>query len=388
VFVSVRYIELGPCPPCSVQITLPCRCGESKVRPRSFLGRVESKADLSSSLSFPFLSSRVTFFSLALAPPHPPGHPFLLRPSKRRSGRSLGDPMRTSLSSFEIVLEASVWENGSFLFSPSVPLFPIQSCFSIFTPPFGCYGISRERQRNSSLTFSFSFPESQCCPLAYKGVKSKGKKRAGDLEDEDEGGWHTCSLVCGKPVSSLTLFSNPRTRREGETSERFADRFHVWQLSCGNHQCPSLDHKGPCPPCLEASYDEVCFLFPLSLSLLSPLSSPFSFSPKLISNPLSSFFFPLQLICHCRRTVVYPPIPCGRQLVCTYPCSRPPPRCGHPKAPHACHEGESCPPCIFLTAKTCGCGKSLVKVSSSEDERRGKERGWERRGEEGSRRSS
>lgn len=29
------------------------------------------------------------------------------------------------------------------------------------------------------------------------------------------------------------------------------------QLSCGNHTCPARDHRGPCPPCLEASYDEV-----------------------------------------------------------------------------------------------------------------------------------
>lgn len=224
VFVSVRYIELGPCPPCSVQITLPCRCGESKVRPRSFLGRVESKADLSSSLPFPFLSSRVTFFI--------PSHSLRLIHQVTRSCYVRRKEEAEGLSEIRCERVCRALRSCSkhqcgrtvrYFFFPSVPLFPIQSCFSIFTPPFGCYGISRERQRNSSLTFSFSFPESQCCPLAYKGVKSKGKKRAGDLEDEDEGGWHTCSLVCGKPVSSLTLFSNPRTRREGETSERFAD---------------------------------------------------------------------------------------------------------------------------------------------------------------------
>lgn len=43
-----------------------------------------------------------------------------------------------------------------------------------------------------------------CCPLAYKSVKSKGKKRADELGEDDEGGWHTCSLVCGKQVGRRT----------------------------------------------------------------------------------------------------------------------------------------------------------------------------------------
>lgn len=65
-----------------------------------------------------------------------------------------------------------------------------------------------------------------CCPLAYK-AKNKGKKREFTLVEEDEGGLHTCPLVCGK------------------------------LLSCGIHTCPQLDHKGPCGRCLEASYDEL-----------------------------------------------------------------------------------------------------------------------------------
>jgi transcriptional repressor NF-X1 len=103
------------------------------------------------------------------------------------------------------------------------------------------------------------------------------------------------------------------------------------QLSCGNHTCPARDHRGPCPPCLEASYEE--------------------------------------LICNCRRTVVYPPIPCGRTLSCTYPCARPAPLCGHPKQPHQCHESPNCPPCIFLVSKLCACGKSEVKNVRCSQER-------------------
>ncbi|CDZ97760.1 Transcription factor NF-X1, contains NFX-type Zn2-binding and R3H domains [Phaffia rhodozyma] len=133
-----------------------------------------------------------------------------------------------------------------------------------------------------------------CCPLAWK-AKSKGKRRELDLYagDEEESAWHECQLVCGK------------------------------MLSCGNHSCPAPDHTGRCPPCLEASYDE--------------------------------------LICNCGRTVIPPPISCGKTLHCTYPCARPAPPCGHPKASHACHETSTCPPCIFLTTKTCACGKAEVK---------------------------
>ena len=68
-----------------------------------------------------------------------------------------------------------------------------------------------------------------CCPLAYKaGGKAKGKRRQQQVDEmmdelalaggEDEGEWHTCQLVCGKP------------------------------LACGNHACPALDHKGAFPP--------------------------------------------------------------------------------------------------------------------------------------------
>ncbi|KAI0827026.1 hypothetical protein BC628DRAFT_1319106 [Trametes gibbosa] len=136
-----------------------------------------------------------------------------------------------------------------------------------------------------------------CCPLASLAglTKGKGKKQArmDALPIVDEQGWHECDLVCGKP------------------------------LSCGNHHCEERDHKGPCPPCLRSSFEE--------------------------------------MVCYCGRTVLDPPIPCGTRIACTYPCSRPPPTCGHPKMPHLCHEDPNpCPPCRILVTKECACGKKMV----------------------------
>ena len=71
--------------------------------------------------------------------------------------------------------------------------------------------------------------------------------------------------------------------------------------------------------------------------------------------------FFLQVICHCGRTVLEPPIPCGTRINCVHQCMRDPPSCGHPRAPHSCHEDPSaCPPCPFLTGKICACGKKVV----------------------------
>ncbi|KAJ7637122.1 hypothetical protein FB45DRAFT_908302 [Roridomyces roridus] len=139
-----------------------------------------------------------------------------------------------------------------------------------------------------------------CCPLASVAAlqqKSKGKKRAVDSEaagvGEERGGLHECDLVCGK------------------------------MLSCGEHRCEEKDHKGPCPPCLRSSFEE--------------------------------------LICPCGRTVLEPPIPCGTRIQCSYQCPRPAPTCGHPRTQHICHDDEvGCPPCPFLTTKRCMCGKKEV----------------------------
>ncbi|SPO28619.1 related to Shuttle craft protein [Ustilago trichophora] len=134
----------------------------------------------------------------------------------------------------------------------------------------------------------------QCCPLYFQ-AKNKSKKRPtlAELQAMDPAGLHECSIPCSKP------------------------------LACGLHDCPLTCHRGACPPCLQASFEE--------------------------------------LICHCGRTVLEPPVPCGTQIRCSFPCVRPPPNCGHPKMPHDCHEEEPCPPCVYLTDKVCHCQKHIVK---------------------------
>ncbi|PWZ03652.1 hypothetical protein BCV70DRAFT_197851 [Testicularia cyperi] len=134
----------------------------------------------------------------------------------------------------------------------------------------------------------------QCCPLFFQ-AKSKAKKRPtmAELQAMDPVGFHECSVPCSKP------------------------------LACGLHDCPMACHRGSCPPCLQASFEE--------------------------------------LACHCGRTVLEPPVPCGTKVRCNFPCVRPPPPCGHPKLPHDCHEEERCPPCVYLTDKVCHCQKHIVK---------------------------
>ncbi|EGO03328.1 hypothetical protein SERLA73DRAFT_46818, partial [Serpula lacrymans var. lacrymans S7.3] len=138
-----------------------------------------------------------------------------------------------------------------------------------------------------------------CCPLAPLAITGKGKakKRA------------------GREADVLDAMD------EGGLHE--CDLVCGKMLGCGNHPCEHRDHKGPCPPCFMSSFEEA--------------------------------------VCHCGRTVVEPPIPCGTRIDCRYPCSRPPPACGHPHTLHSCHEDPSpCPPCPFLTKKQCACGKKTV----------------------------
>ncbi|OJJ42906.1 hypothetical protein ASPZODRAFT_1236892 [Penicilliopsis zonata CBS 506.65] len=95
-------------------------------------------------------------------------------------------------------------------------------------------------------------------------------------------------------------------------------------LKCGRHTCPELCHKGACNTCREAIFEEIA--------------------------------------CHCGRTILYPPLPCGTQPPpCSYPCHRSK-ACGHPQTAHNCHtDDESCPKCPFLTEKACLCGKRTLK---------------------------
>ncbi|GAA6016990.1 hypothetical protein JCM10207_001449 [Rhodosporidiobolus poonsookiae] len=153
-----------------------------------------------------------------------------------------------------------------------------------------------------------------CCPLAWQEALTaasarKGKKRAltaaqelDEMEAQDPEGIHRCDRTCGR------------------------------KLNCGIHNCELKDHRGACPPCLRADFDE--------------------------------------LVCNCGSTVVLPPIPCNFVIDCRHPCIRPP-ECGHPQLPHACHEEPGCPPCPFLMAKPCACGKKRIpNVRCSMDERK------------------
>lgn len=107
-----------------------------------------------------------------------------------------------------------------------------------------------------------------CCPLAYQealtaGNKGKNKKRSpvtlqdalAEQEATDPLGMHTCDRTCGR------------------------------KLNCGIHSCELRDHRGACPPCLRADFDE--------------------------------------LVCNCGSTVVLPPIPCNFVIDCRHPCIRP-----------------------------------------------------------------
>jgi transcriptional repressor NF-X1 len=107
-------------------------------------------------------------------------------------------------------------------------------------------------------------------------------------------GDHLCTKVCGRP------------------------------LKCGSHNCTVLCHRGPCPTCLEASFEP--------------------------------------LICTCGRTELAPPIRCGTQPPsCQFQCIIEP-ACRHPKVVHTCHSPEeACPKCPYLVEKECMCGKRSVK---------------------------
>ncbi|KAI9032112.1 hypothetical protein DFJ74DRAFT_601809 [Hyaloraphidium curvatum] len=122
----------------------------------------------------------------------------------------------------------------------------------------------------------------KCCPV--------GSKKTPD----DPDGLHVCALVCGKP------------------------------LKCGNHTCEELCHRGFCPPCLSASFED--------------------------------------LSCHCGRTVLFPPIPCGAKPPrCRHNCIRQR-DCGHPMQEHECHnDSVSCPPCVVLVEKPCVCERKVFK---------------------------
>ncbi|CBX90243.1 hypothetical protein LEMA_P063690.1 [Plenodomus lingam JN3] len=122
------------------------------------------------------------------------------------------------------------------------------------------------------------------------------------------------------------LDSAPRRPGDDFEAEHICTRSCDRQLKCGNpeHRCQELCHKGPCGTCRDAIFDE--------------------------------------LSCHCGRTVLQPPLPCGTNPPpCRFKCERPK-DCGHPQLDHSCHgDDQDCPKCAYLTTKTCLCGKSVLK---------------------------
>ena len=115
-----------------------------------------------------------------------------------------------------------------------------------------------------------------------------------------------------------------RSIDDGFEAEHICTRLCGRMLKCGNHTCLELCHKGPCGSCREAIFDEVS--------------------------------------CHCGRTMLQPPLPCGTTPPpCRFDCERQK-SCGHPRVPHNCHsDDESCPKCPFLMEKPCICGKRNLK---------------------------
>ncbi|KAM0794324.1 hypothetical protein BDR22DRAFT_876082 [Usnea florida] len=115
-----------------------------------------------------------------------------------------------------------------------------------------------------------------------------------------------------------------RALDEGVEAEHICTRSCGRKLKCGSHNCPELCHRGPCGSCREAIFEEIS--------------------------------------CHCGKTVLQPPLPCGTSPPpCGFDCDRPR-ECGHPKVPHNCHgDDEACPKCPFLAQKACLCGKKTLK---------------------------
>jgi len=133
----------------------------------------------------------------------------------------------------------------------------------------------------------------RCCPGEKKAMERRKQKRAANANENIEAE-HICLSACGRT------------------------------LKCGKHTCQQLCHRGQCPSCLEAVFDEIS--------------------------------------CSCGRTVLQPPQPCGtRPPECRFDCTRPRP-CGHPTVSHQCHPDDvACPKCPFLVEKHCICGKKTLK---------------------------
>lgn len=134
--------------------------------------------------------------------------------------------------------------------------------------------------------------------------------------------------LCDRPCQALRQCKRHRCKQQCCDIE-----YHICEmlcektLKCKKHQCQlPCAHPGPCHDCVVGvSFDE--------------------------------------LACHCGRTIMYPPIPCGTASpICTYPCARSLP-CNHQSfSEHNCHpDSEPCPPCVVFVERPCACGKNIMK---------------------------
>ncbi|KAI1188966.1 hypothetical protein F5B17DRAFT_393600 [Nemania serpens] len=137
----------------------------------------------------------------------------------------------------------------------------------------------------------------RCCPAEKRAIERvaarRRNKNSSSLPEEFEAE-HICIRTCGR------------------------------ELKCGRHRCQQMCHRGPCPSCLEAVFEEIS--------------------------------------CNCGKTVLQPPQPCGTKAPeCRFDCTRSRP-CGHPQVAHNCHPDDlPCPKCPFLVEKRCICGKKTLK---------------------------
>eukprot|EP00116_Pleurobrachia_bachei_P001363 sb/3461625/ len=109
-------------------------------------------------------------------------------------------------------------------------------------------------------------------------------------------GRHRCTIECCLEDNHVCMYPCGKT------------------LSCQEHKCEDLCHKGHCMPCLESNFNEV--------------------------------------FCTCGATRLEPPIACGTAPPkCDLPCTREH-SCPHP-FDHTCHYDPTCPPCVQLVNKLC-----------------------------------
>ncbi|KDN53167.1 hypothetical protein K437DRAFT_242616 [Tilletiaria anomala UBC 951] len=151
------------------------------------------------------------------------------------------------------------------------------------------------------------------CKMVCKALRNCGK--------------HQCNRQCC-PLYFQAKSKSKKRPTPAELEMQDPMGFHACDVPCGKplscklHSCERSCHRGPCGRCLQSSFEEA--------------------------------------VCHCGRTVMEPPIQCGTQIQCNFPCTRPPPPCGHPPLPHNCHQEEDCPPCVYLTDRLCHCKKTVV----------------------------